>query len=118
MKGIPVLESGDPLRLTLVVAGSFAQFRNWCRYSQVNSRSRNIKYLSGVWNIRGYSDFDVVYTGTEAQRRDLGPVHREINYYQALGEVGQFYYQFESADIEPNIVHPETVCVSQEDPLV
>lgn len=118
MKGIPVLPNGDPLRLTFVVAGSFAQFSNWCLYSQVNPRSRNVKYLGSPWIMRGYSGFDVVYTGTYVSRRDLGPVYDDLDDYRALGKIGQIYRQFEAADIEPNIVRPNTICVSWEDSLV
>ena len=104
MKGIPVRANGDPVRRTFVIAGSYTQFGNWCMYSRVNRNSRMVKYASGPWCMRGYSDFDVVFTGTYLDRRDLGPIREDLLHYSALGEIKHTYDQYESCEIEPDVV--------------
>jgi hypothetical protein len=111
MQGIPVLESGDPLRVTRVIAGNYQQFGNWCRYSQVNPRSGMVRYVSNEFNIRGLIDFDVVYTGLYAERRDFERIYEAVSCYNDAGRIGRIYRQFESADIEPNIVRLNTITV-------
>jgi hypothetical protein len=102
VKGIPVRANGDPVRLTFVLAGDRTQFANWCMYSGVNPHSQMVKFPVNVWSVRGYSDFDVVITGTYYQRHRQ--VIHELAYYEALGEVKHVYRQIECADIEPSIV--------------
>ena len=101
-QGVPVLQNGDPVRKTFVLAGSHTQFLNWCRYSRVNPRSRNVHYLDGAQKLHGFNDFDVVYTGTENPRHLA--VLRELVYRGALGYIKHTYGQHESCEIEPNVV--------------
>lgn len=110
MKGIPVRSNGDPVRRTFVFAGTYTQFGHWCMYSRVNPCSRMVRCLSSPWDIRGYRDFDLVYTGTYYDHRDWSLITVELSYYSALGEIGQTYDQFESCEIEPYIVDGGTGC--------
>jgi hypothetical protein len=109
MKGIPVTEKGDPLRVTRVLAGSYSQFDNWCRFSRVNPRSGMVKYVHRVDSIRGLRDFDLVYTGTWFDRpeREIVPIQHAIDYFNFRGGIKKVYSQYESADIEPNVVEGE-----------
>lgn len=112
MQGIPVLTNGDPVRRTFVLAGSYQQFRHWCRFSRVNPNSRNIRYVNDAHCLRGVRDIDLVYTGTyysEFPLRKMGDVNHVLRHLRALGEVKNDYEQYESCDIEPNIVDPATL---------
>lgn len=112
MKGIPVLPDGNPVRRTLVLAGDLSQFRNWCMYSQVNPRSRNVCFVHDHRQLLGLNDFDVVYTGTwydqpwSTRREYIGDT---LIRHRVLGDIKNSYYQYESADIEPNVVEPDVL---------
>jgi hypothetical protein len=103
VKGIPVRPDGEPARKTLVLAGSYRQFAAWCMYSRVNPHARNVTFLTSLWDIRGYADFDLVYTGTWEARADLASLLHELAWYEARGAIGQMYYQRESCDIVPSV---------------
>lgn len=103
MLGIPVTPNGEALRKTFVIAGSYHEFRNWCMFSRVNPRSRNVKFVSDAWSMRGYSDFDVVHTGHYAHRRDIEAIWNELRHYRAIGAIKNDFEQYESCEIEPNI---------------
>lgn len=104
MQGIPVRANGDPVRRTFVIAGSYTQFTNWCMYSRVNPRSRLVKYASGPCCMRGYSDFDVVFTGTYQYHRDIRLIREDLLHYSAVGEIKHTYDQYESCEIEPDVI--------------
>lgn len=106
MKGIPVTPKGDPLSVTRVLAGSYTQFSDWCRFSRVNPRSGMVKYVHYEYDIRGLRDFDLVYTGTWFNRpeREIVPIQQVIDYFNGRGEINKVYAQYESAHIEPNVV--------------
>ena len=104
MKGIPVRANGDPVTLTLVYAGSYQQFDNWCMYSRVNRNSRMVKYISGPWCLRGYRNFDLVYTGTNKAWHDERLIADEIAYHQATRSILNVWSQYESCEIEPDVV--------------
>lgn len=109
MRGIPVLPSGDPVRRTFVLAGSYRQFGHWCMFSRVNPNSRNVKYVDEAYRLRGVRDIDVVYTGTyydDFSLRRMRAINDVLRYLRALGEIKNDYEQYESCEIEPNIVDP------------
>lgn len=104
MKGIPVRANGDPVTMTMVYAGSYRQFANWCMFSHVNPHSKMVQYISGPWQLRGYYDFDLVYTGTGKNRHDESLILDELRYHWATGSILKTWDQFESCEIEPNVV--------------
>lgn len=104
MKGIPVRSNGDPVSRTLVFAGDYQQFSNWCMYSRVNRNSKLVKYVSSAWDMRGYRDFDLVFTGHWGWRREMTVLHQELHYQRLTGGIKQEYDQYESCEIEPNVV--------------
>lgn len=104
MKGIPVLPNGDPVRRTCVVAANFREFSNWCMYSRVSPRSRNIRWLDNVYGLQGINDFDLVFTGSPVYADDISDA---LIMHQSLGDIKATYHQRESADIEPDIVQAE-----------
>jgi hypothetical protein len=104
MKGIPVRSSGDPLTRTLVLAGSYTQFSNWCMYSRVNPRSTMVRYVNDDQALRGNYDFDLVYTDRWSDRRDVGAILNQVRYLRAIGALQRSYNQFESCEIEPDVV--------------
>lgn len=101
MEGIPVYPSGDPVTRTLVIAGSYQQFCNWCMYSQVNPRSRNVRYIMGDHYLRGQSGVDVVFTGTYRLDQPTWAAYRHLLHTESI-LTG--YDQYEAADVVPNVV--------------
>ena len=104
MRGIPVRSTGDPLTLTLVLAGSYSQFSNWCMFSRVNPRSTMVRYINGAEALRGYHAFDLVYTGLWGARQDALEIGRVIRYYRDSGRISRTYDQYESCEVEPDVV--------------
>lgn len=111
MIGIPVLPNGDPVRKTFVFAYNFQQFGYWCRFSRVNPRSRNVVFLHDTHQLRGLNDFDLVYTGTDdgwsytsGSVHNRMKIHHDIQRLHSLGCIKNVYSQWESADIEPNVI--------------
>lgn len=109
MKGIPVRPNGDPVRRTFVIAGSYRQFEDWCRYSRVNPHSGLAIPVTdathGVRSFRGVRDCDFVFTGLW-HLIDRGHI---ISEYVAMIEAnphyeGQRYYQVDACEIEPDVI--------------
>lgn len=104
MEGIPVYPNGDPVTRTLVFAGNYSQFSNWCMYSRVNRRSRMVKYIMGEQDLHGYHGVDLVFTGLCHTRRDYAIELGVVRYLNLSGAILTEYGQYESADIIPNVV--------------
>jgi hypothetical protein len=103
MQGIPVLPNGEPLRRTLVIAGSYSQFATWCRFSKVNPRGRNVRYVSASHHLRGVRGVDLVYTGPGPWQW-MSPIWDGIHVLRATGSIVDTYDQYDAYDIVPNIV--------------
>lgn len=51
--------------ITVVLAGSLPQFRNWCRENEVNPRDQNVLYVTESHQLRGLGrPVEVVVYGT------------------------------------------------------
>jgi hypothetical protein len=90
--------------MTMVYAGSYDQFSHWCRYSRVSRYSRMVKYISEVWGLRGYRDFDIVYTGTDKPLDVEIRLMNEIRYHEITGSILKTWFQRESREIDPDVV--------------
>lgn len=57
-------------RRTVVLAGTYQQFRYWCIDNGRNPHDRLLTYASEAYKLRGMRDFDFVIYGTFWARRD------------------------------------------------
>jgi hypothetical protein len=64
--------------LVVVLAGSHAQFRLWCRSAGLDPRSRHLVYARDARVLYGLRGFRVVRCGTWWLRRDLREVEQVI----------------------------------------
>lgn len=71
-------------RRTVVLAGSYQQFRAWCLDNDRNPRDPSLIYASGMHRIRGLRDFDYVVYGTWYARRDALEIHSLLVCYQEM----------------------------------
>ncbi len=51
-------------KLKIVIAGTYAQFLNYCHEQELNPKDHNVvRYVSDPYHIRGLRNCEVIYTG-------------------------------------------------------
>jgi hypothetical protein len=68
-----------PPRVTVVVAGNWRQFSDWCREAGVSPHSRSVVYATAT-SLRGRRNVDVIRTGTWEERPDLQEIERDLRF--------------------------------------
>lgn len=57
--------------ITVVIAGNFRQFVEWCRANDRKPYGRDVRYAGSPASIVGMRGIEVVRTGTWSDRKDL-----------------------------------------------
>lgn len=74
-----------PRDVTIVVAGNYKQFGDWCLRNKLHPSSPHVRYVGPVGDThcrlagQGPSIKKIVYTGTWRDRRDIGQIMVELD---------------------------------------
>jgi len=63
---------------TVVIAGWYGQFKDWCRENDVPPSHPGVYYISDVRSLYGISNVDIKLYGTYYERKDWPEIQEEL----------------------------------------
>ena len=68
----------EGIGIIAVVAGSYQQFKYWCRENCISSKRKDVAYVSSCRLLYGLHPGMVVYCGTYYERKDMDEIEAII----------------------------------------
>ncbi len=69
------------MEVTVVIAGNYSEFSEWCKNIGINIKNPLIRYIeqdTGIFTLYGYRDLNVAYVGTYYKRNDISDIEKFI----------------------------------------